>query len=43
MREERTKMYFMCGKMAAGESAYARELAQTKNAVLLIQDEFLRA
>ena len=43
MREERTKMYFMCGKMAAGKSAYARELAQTKNAVLLIQDEFLQA
>lgn len=34
-------MYFMCGKMAAGKSTYARELARTKNAVLLIQDEFL--
>lgn len=34
-------MYFMCGKMAAGKSTYARELAQMKNAVLLIQDEFL--
>ena len=34
-------MYFMCGKMAAGKSTYARELAQTKNAVLLFQDEFL--
>jgi predicted kinase len=41
MREERAKVYFMCGKMAAGKSTYARELAQTKNAVLLIQDEFL--
>src|SRR4029450_7604013 len=41
MREERAKMYFMCGKMAAGKSPYARELARTKNAVLLIQDEFL--
>jgi predicted kinase len=43
MREERPKVYFMCGKMAAGKSTYARELAQTKNAVLLIQDEFLGA
>ena len=33
----------MCGKMAAGKSTYARELAQTKNAVLLIQDELLDA
>jgi len=43
MREERAKLYFMCGKMAAGKSTYARELAQTKNAVLLIQDELLDA
>ena len=28
---------------AAGKSTYARELAQIKNAVLLIQDEFLDA
>jgi len=41
MREERAKVYFMCGKMAAGKSTYARELARAKNAVLLIQDEFL--
>jgi predicted kinase len=41
MRDERTRMYFMCGKMAAGKSTYARELAQTKSAVLLVQDEFL--
>jgi predicted kinase len=41
MRKERSKVYFMCGKMAAGKSTYARELAHTKNAVLLIQDEFL--
>ena len=34
-------MYFMCGKMAAGKATYAGELAQTKHAVLLIQDEFL--
>ena len=36
-------LYFMCGKMAAGKSTYARELAQRKNAVLLIQDELLEA
>ena len=33
----------MCGKMAAGKSTYARGLARTKNAVLLVQDEFLGA
>ena len=33
----------MCGKMAAGKSTYARGLARTKNAVLLVQDEFLDA
>ena len=43
MRVERTKLYFMCGKMAAGKSTYARELAQTKNAALLIQDELLES
>jgi predicted kinase len=41
MRVERATLYFMCGKMAAGKSTYARELAQAKNAVLLIQDEYL--
>ena len=41
MREEGAKLYFMCGKMAAGKSTYARELARTKNAVLFVQDEFL--
>ena len=41
MKDEPAKLYFMCGKMAAGKSSYARELAQTKNAVLLIQDELL--
>jgi predicted kinase len=43
MREEGARLYFMCGKMAAGKSTYARELARTKNAVLLVQDEFLGA
>ncbi len=37
------KLYFMCGKMAAGKSTHARELARTKNAVLFVQDEFLDA
>src|SRR5258708_24707816 len=41
MKVERAKVYFMCGKMAAGKSTHARELAQVKNAVRLIQDEFL--
>ncbi len=43
MREHQPTLYFMCGKMAAGKSTYARELAQRKNAVLLIQDELLEA
>jgi predicted kinase len=43
MREEGAKLYFMCGKMAAGKSTYARGLARTKNAVLLVQDVFLGA
>ncbi|MGO9946512.1 MAG: AAA family ATPase [Steroidobacteraceae bacterium] len=43
MNVERGKLYFMCGKMAAGKSIYARELARTKNAVLFVQDEFLDA
>ena len=33
----------MCGKMAAGKSTHAKELASTKNAVLIVQDEFLVA
>ena len=41
MKIETTKLYFMCGKMAAGKSTHARELARTKNAVLFVQDEFL--
>jgi predicted kinase len=35
------KLIFMCGKMAAGKSTLARELAEQENAVLLVQDEFL--
>jgi predicted kinase len=41
MKQGRPKVYFMCGKMAAGKSTYARGLAQTKDAVLFIQDELL--
>src|SRR5262245_48091151 len=33
----------MCGKMAAGKSTYARELAGERNAVLLVEDEFVDA
>jgi hypothetical protein len=32
-----------CGKMAAGKSTLARELAARDDAVLLVQDEFLAA
>jgi predicted kinase len=35
------KLIFLCGKMAAGKSTVARDLAQRENAVLLVQDEFL--
>lgn len=37
------KLYFICGKMAAGKSTYARQLARDRNALLLVQDEFLAA
>jgi predicted kinase len=33
----------MCGKMAAGKSTLARELARSTQALLWIQDEFLEA
>jgi len=36
------KLIFMCGKMAAGKSTLARELAGRDEAVLLVQDEFLQ-
>ncbi len=35
------KLIFFSGKMAAGKSTLARDLAQRENAVLLVQDEFL--
>jgi predicted kinase len=41
MGKASVKLYFLCGKMAAGKSTYAQEWARAKNAVLLVQDEFL--
>lgn len=37
------KLIFLCGKLAAGKSTLARELAVREKAVLLVQDEFLDA
>lgn len=37
------KLFFLCGKMAAGKSTFARALAERENAMLLVQDEFLDA
>ena len=37
------KLIFVCGKMAAGKSTLARDLAGRENAVLLVQDDFLDA
>lgn len=34
-------LVFFCGKMAAGKSTLARELARRTNAVLLVQDDLL--
>ena len=38
-----TKLIFFCGKMAAGKSTLARDLADREDAVLLVQDDFLDA
>ena len=35
------KLMFLCGKMAAGKSTLAKDLAERRNAILLVQDEFL--
>jgi predicted kinase len=35
------KLMFMCGKMAAGKSTLARDLAERQNAVLVVQDDWL--
>ena len=37
------KLIFFCGKMAAGKSTLARDLADREKAVLLVQDDFLDA
>jgi predicted kinase len=37
----RGKLIFLCGKMAAGKSTLARDLARREQAILLVQDEFL--
>lgn len=34
-------LYLLCGKMAAGKSTLARELAQREAAILLVQDDWL--
>ena len=34
-------LYLLCGKMAAGKSTLARELAARGSAILLVQDEWL--
>ena len=35
------KLFFLCGKMAAGKSTLARQLANREHAVVLAEDEFL--
>ena len=37
------KLIFLCGKMAAGKSTLAKDLAKRENAVLLAQDELVAA
>jgi predicted kinase len=39
--DQRGKLFFFCGKMAAGKSTLAKEIAQCENAILIVQDEFL--
>lgn len=41
MSERKAKLFFFCGKMGAGKSTRARELAAQEHAVLLVEDEFL--
>src|SRR5262245_53519004 len=37
------KLIFLCGRMAAGKSTLAKDLAVRENAVLLVQDDLLNA
>lgn len=39
--KQRGKLFFFCGKMAAGKSTIAREIARREDAILVVQDEFL--
>ncbi len=39
--QQQGKLFFFCGKMAAGKSTLAREIAQREDAILLVQDDFL--
>ena len=41
--DNKAKLFFLCGKMASGKSTLAKDLAEQKDAVLLVQDEFLDA
>lgn len=38
-----SKLLFLCGKMAAGKSTLARQLAMREDAVLIVQDDLLDA
>jgi CheY-like chemotaxis protein/predicted kinase len=35
------KLFFFCGKMAAGKSTLAKEIAEREDAILIVQDDFL--
>ncbi len=37
------KLFFFCGKMAAGKSTLAKKIAQQEGVILLVQDEWLDA
>ncbi|NMF61316.1 AAA family ATPase [Brasilonema octagenarum] len=39
--KQRGKLFFFCGKMAAGKSSLAREIARREDAVLVVQDQLL--
>ncbi|MFK4135293.1 AAA family ATPase [Pseudomonas luteola] len=39
---DRATIHFMCGKMGAGKSTFAKSLAESSGAVLLSEDDLLR-
>jgi len=43
MMSTSAKLIFLCGKIAAGKSTLARDLADRENAVLFVQDDLLEA